>query len=348
MDTITQAMLGAVIGQAGFARSLGPRARVFGALGGLLPDLDVVAVATHGPYGELLYHRGVTHSLWFGFVLGPVLALAVQRGYVARGREPAGALGAWSALFVLALVTHPLVDWCTPYGTQLLAPFSDRRFALNGVGIIDVFYSLPLAFALAAGFARTLSARARAQLAGIALALTSAYMLYAANLNASLERALAAQLRSEVGATVRVRAYPTLLQPWLRRVVARADDRVRIGWVHTSAPGDVRWQEFALASDPRIEALASTPEGRLFSWFAMDDVAGRVREVEDGAVVELDDLRYGVPGDPRLGMWGVRGFFDRSGTLRSAVERFSRPRSADALDPAMLVRAAFGDLNSLR
>jgi len=48
MDTATQALLGAAVGQAAFGHRLGRRALAWGAVGGLLPDLDVIAVATHG------------------------------------------------------------------------------------------------------------------------------------------------------------------------------------------------------------------------------------------------------------------------------------------------------------
>jgi inner membrane protein len=60
VDTATQALLGAVVGQAGFSHKLGRRALGWGALGGLLPDLDVLANLTHGPFGEFLHHRGLS------------------------------------------------------------------------------------------------------------------------------------------------------------------------------------------------------------------------------------------------------------------------------------------------
>ena len=44
MDTATQALLGAVVGQAGFSHKLGRRALIWGAVGGLLPDLDVFSI----------------------------------------------------------------------------------------------------------------------------------------------------------------------------------------------------------------------------------------------------------------------------------------------------------------
>ena len=51
MDTPTQALLGAVVGQACFSGKLGKRALWWGALGGAVPDLDVISVAFTGPLG---------------------------------------------------------------------------------------------------------------------------------------------------------------------------------------------------------------------------------------------------------------------------------------------------------
>ncbi len=69
MDTPTQALLGAVVGQACFSRKLGKRALWWGALGGAIPDFDLLPIAFMGPWGEFLYHRGPTHALWFGPVV---------------------------------------------------------------------------------------------------------------------------------------------------------------------------------------------------------------------------------------------------------------------------------------
>ena len=44
----------------------------------------------------------------------------------------------------LALVTHPLLDAMTVYGTQLALPFSDHPFGVGSIFIIDPLYTLPL------------------------------------------------------------------------------------------------------------------------------------------------------------------------------------------------------------
>ena len=130
MDTATQALLGAVVGQATFSHRLGGRAMAFGAVGGLLPVLDVVAMVTHGPFGEFVHHRGFTHALWFGPVAGPVFGWATWRYYRWRGKTAPGQPGdrkllpAWMGLFILAILTHP---------EQV--GFGARRITVSTVGI---------------------------------------------------------------------------------------------------------------------------------------------------------------------------------------------------------------------
>lgn len=79
-SAVAQTLLGATVAQAVGGPAARRRALAWGAVGGVLSDLDVVAVATHGPFGEFPYRRGVTHSLWFGPVIGVVLGWAACAG----------------------------------------------------------------------------------------------------------------------------------------------------------------------------------------------------------------------------------------------------------------------------
>jgi inner membrane protein len=346
MDTVTQALLGAVVGQTGFSHRLGRRALVWGAVGGLIPDLDVVAIATRGPFAEFLYHRGCTHALWFGPVVGPILGWAIWRGYRWRGRDGPGDPGdpsllrAWMGLLTLALITHPLIDVFTTYGTQLFAPFWRERFALNAVGIVDFVYSGILILAL--GVAILFRHRIRAiRIAGaLALVLSWTYMGYGWWLNHEAETTIERKLVASGHPEVVVRAYPTFLQPFLRRVVARVGDRIRVGLYTPLSADGMHWEEFkATPPHPLIEKLKATPRGDLFVWFAMGEISARVSEGPDGTTVEIDDLRYGFPGTPERGMWGIRGRFDHEQRLIEPVQRIRHPRpsrtSIEALWQAM-------------
>jgi len=324
MEPVTQGLLGAAFGQALCGKDLGRRALTWGAFAGMLPDVDVLLNFT-GPLGEFQHHRGFTHSIWFGPLLGPLLGWLAWRY---TGREP-GRLRAWIVLFVVGLLTHPLLDAFTSYGTRLLTPLSEHRFAWDGVAIVDPAYSLILAAGLAIGIRCGLRSPASRTVGWAALALSTAYLGYGTLLNERLEDRVRADLQASGvtgAAEADVRAYPTLLQLFLRRVVVRVGDEVRIGWVSTWRNNGGHWESFRPADDPRIRAARATPEGRLLEWFADGVTVGRVADGRDGGpCVEIDDLRYGFPGRPQDGLWGIRIPLDAAGQPAGPVERFNRP-----------------------
>lgn len=350
MDTITQGLLGAVCGQALYADKLGwKRAAAWGAVGGLIPDIDVLPIAFLGPLAEFKYHRALTHSLWFSLVAGPLLGWAVWRRHQRRRTADAragdaGSLAAWVGLFIVALLTHPLLDLFTTYGTMLLWP-NPHRFALDAVAIIDPIYSGLLVLALLAGrLARGPRGLALAQAAGVvALVTTTWFLFYGKYLNDEAELEARRQLASRTGAALTVHAYPTLFQPWLRRIVARDGRDVYVGLLSTWAPHPVRFGHFVEPRDARIDAALQTPEGELFTWFAMGQTTARVLDGEGGrASVEVDDLRYGYGDEPGHGLWGLRFPLGPDGRPSGPGERFNRrPRGALLATFGVLWRATF-------
>src|SRR5690606_22353644 len=114
-----------------------------------------------GEFTTLVVHRGWSHSL----LVLPIVAFGVAwvaRKWGMRQRtkpdidpppRPPGVerYWLWYHLCFWALITHPLLDTFTAYGTQLLAPLSDARFAIDGVSIIDPFYTIPMAVVVIIG-----------------------------------------------------------------------------------------------------------------------------------------------------------------------------------------------------
>lgn len=319
MDPLTQGLLGASFGQALAGRSLGRRALVAGALVGMAPDLDVIANAL-SPLAEWVWHRSFTHSLWFGPLVGPLVGYALWRW---RG----GPLRAWILLAIVALLTHPLLDLFTSYGTQLLFPFSRHRFALDAVAIIDPVYSLLLAGGVGLGLRAGLATRASRRAGWAALGLSSLYLGLGLLVNARIEREARRELARQGIEVSRLAAYPTLLQLPYQRVVARSGDEVRVGFVSLARRRPIEWESFRQASGPLVEAARATPEGRLFEWFAMGEATPRL-ERAGGVVVEFDDLRFGFPGAPRDGLWGLRVRLDAQARPLGPAERFERERPA--------------------
>ncbi len=72
MDSLTQIVLGAAVGEIALGRKIGNRALVWGAIGGTIPDLDILANPFLDDMSSLAFHRGITHSIFFS-VLAPLL-----------------------------------------------------------------------------------------------------------------------------------------------------------------------------------------------------------------------------------------------------------------------------------
>jgi inner membrane protein len=120
--------------------SLTPALVLAGAACSMVPDLDVLGFAFGIRYGDLLGHRGITHSIFFAAVLGALLALAWPPG--GAGRFPV-----FLFLF-LSTLSHPFLDAFTNggLGVAWFAPFSDRRYffpwrpiAAPPIGILPFF-----------------------------------------------------------------------------------------------------------------------------------------------------------------------------------------------------------------
>ncbi len=109
------------LGLAPFFRDKLPGKRwiAVGALCTVLPDFDTIGFRLGIQYGDLLGHRGLSHSLCFALVLASALA--------ALSRERRGALFLY--LF-LCTVSHGLLDALTNggLGVAFFAPFDDTRY----------------------------------------------------------------------------------------------------------------------------------------------------------------------------------------------------------------------------
>ena len=63
MDSLSQIVLGAAVGEAVLGKKLGNRAMVWGAVAGTLPDMDVLGQYFLSELDNLAFHRGISHSL---------------------------------------------------------------------------------------------------------------------------------------------------------------------------------------------------------------------------------------------------------------------------------------------
>lgn len=321
MDTVTQTILGAAVGEA-FRHKLGGKAVVVGAACGLLPDLDMVSKVA-GDWAMLIHHRGISHSLFTLAVATPLLGWLAWRWTRSENRSQ---YATWCQLVFWALITHPLLDVCTSYGTQLLAPFSDKRLSIDAVSIIDLVYTLPLLLAVLLGLCKRLSPLWRQCFALSMLTLTTLY-LGAGYLQSRRAIAIAGeQLAAQGFKAAEVRAVPTLLNICLWRIVARDEQgNIRVGALSTVAPGAISFHELSLPQDPLWQKAWDSERGKVFRWFAMDMVSGHIERHTQGAYVYLEDQRYGLVTDPTRSIFRARAAFDKDGNLL-AVDLLRRER----------------------
>jgi len=81
MDSITQIVLGAAMGEAVLGKKLGNRAMTWGALGGTIPDLDIIGNLFLSKVDALAFHRGISHSIVFSIVGAFLFAWCTHRLY---------------------------------------------------------------------------------------------------------------------------------------------------------------------------------------------------------------------------------------------------------------------------
>lgn len=199
------------------------KAAAWGAVAGTLPDLDVLV--DHGdPIANMVLHRAESHALfWLTLFSIPFAAgvAALSQQWSLRGRW-------WLAIW-LALVTHPLLDFMTVYGTQLALPFSSHPYGVGSVFIVDPLYTLPLVVGVIwAMVARGEPRGFRANAGG--LLLSTAYLAWCVLAQAQATRVAQESLAAQGIAAQQVLVTPTAFNSLLWRVLAISGDHYHEGF----------------------------------------------------------------------------------------------------------------------
>nr|BFF41227.1 metal-dependent hydrolase [Tenacibaculum mesophilum] len=169
MDSLTQIVLGAAVGEAVLGKKVGNKAMLYGAIAGTIPDLDVYVGKLFDTVTALEIHRGFTHSVFFAIVFGWIF------GWLISLYEKNASTKEWALLMFWGFITHPILDAHTTWGTQLFWPL-DLRLAFKNIFVIDPLYTLPfLVFLLMAMFQRKGTAK-RTKYNNLGLIISSSYM----------------------------------------------------------------------------------------------------------------------------------------------------------------------------
>lgn len=321
MDSITQAVLGASVQGALLGRWQGRKALLYGAALATLPDLDVVL-----DYGdaiaEMTYHRGFSHSLLVLSALAAVLTGLVRRCWPNAGYTT----GRLFLTLWLVLITHPLLDAFTSYGTQLFWPFPVQPTAWSTIFIIDPLYTVPLLLAVVAGAFAGLHGRV-ARWPAMALGVSTAYLAFTVGgklmADHRIDQALAA--RGIQPDTVFTTPTPFNSLLW-RAVVVDGNDyyEALVSWFDREPPALVRLDR---GGELAAQLERSTQHHRLM-WFTGGVL--RYDEIDDQLLVT--DLRLGMTGFHPFrfpmaervdGQWQPIGYVERLPSERGDLSRLA-------------------------
>jgi len=127
-SAVTHLFAAGVLGKTFMARKMPVRFWALAAFCSLIPDIDLIGYSYGIKYGDMLGHRGFTHSLSFAFLLS---ILVVGAAFHALPRFSK----AWWQLvgyFFLATASHGVLDAMTDrgLGTGFFIPFDDSRYFL--------------------------------------------------------------------------------------------------------------------------------------------------------------------------------------------------------------------------
>ena len=287
MDSLTQIVLGASVAAAVVPAAHRRAALAAGAVLGTLPDLDGIPIAlmTDDPVLRMTMHRGLTHSLLvLPFVAAGIWWLFKRFG---KGRVAESPVR-WLWAIALALITHPLLDAFTVYGTQLLWPFRPPPAMWSSVFIIDPLYTIWLLVGvLVAAFAgpRLLGKRAIA----IGLALSTAYLGWSLVAKTLVDREAERSLAAMGLADAPRFSVPMPANTVLWRVVAMTPDGYLEGFRSLAADsGPMRFTEYS-SDTAALRANAQLPAVHRLAWFN----SGFMGATVIGDRLVLSDLRMG-------------------------------------------------------
>jgi inner membrane protein len=241
----------------------------------------------------------------------------------------------WSKLFFWTLVTHPLLDAHTTWGTQLFWPF-EYRVAYQNIFVVDPLYTLPfLVFTLIALFMKRTNPK-RAKINRIGLIVSTAYMALSIVLKTVTFKEFESTLENEKIEYVELDTRPAPLNTFLWNAQVETETGYRVAYYSIFEPKPITFsEEFPknhqllepYKEQKAIQQLIKISQG----WYMVREENGKLYYI---------DLRFGQLGfDANTSefLWKFELVPDKNGTIE--IERL-QPDLQKAGD----IGAVFGTL----
>jgi len=210
------------------------------------------------------------------------------------------------------VVTHPILDCFTTYGTQLFQPFSDYRVAFNAIAVADPFYTVPFLLCVIAASYYRREREIRRKLVWTGLAVSSLYMTFCvfnkSRVNAHWEKTLA----DESIVYERYMTSPSILSNFLWTLVAETKDGYVTGQysIFDKSPTAT---EFIARNNTDHSINLDDPTIERLRWFSDDYYS----VINQGNGIQFNDLRFGSQPDKAGGKHYIFNFLLKPSTDQS-------------------------------
>jgi inner membrane protein len=286
MDILSHIAIGTVIGEIVLGRKAGKKALLWGAIGGIIPDLDMFIYPFLEQSQALLFHRSYSHSILFIFLISPFIGWLIASIYKnKRDIKPK----TWAFLIIIECFVHICLDLFTGYGTGILVPFDDGRYGLGSIAPIDLFFSLPLFVAMFWVLISKTENKRRLIITWLALSLSILYLPYTvinkAHANSIFENALHIQKKK----FFQVKAYPQIPCNFIWLCVAKTRDGYWVGYYNQLKKDSVQFR-FVPKNDYWLLDYENNPKIKRLKRFSKNEYS--VQHTDKGDLL-FSVLRFG-------------------------------------------------------
>ena len=286
MDSLTHVFLGGSIAAVIVPARWRRQALIAGAIFGSLPDIDVpiLAALASDPITRMTWHRGPAHALAVVVPLGLLLCWLLRHWWMPVREAPR----VWFFALMLALLSHPLLDALTIYGTQLWWPLPTPPAMWSTLFIIDPMVLLPVLAGAIAAWRWRERPRARTWAMG-GLIVCLAYVGWTIAAKQCVDRAVDTTLAGTALANAPYFSTPTPFNTLLWRVVVMTPAGYLEGERSLVADhGPIHFRAYPSDQAALAEAASLTDVARL-RWFTNGFIKAGMR----GDELVITDLRMG-------------------------------------------------------
>jgi inner membrane protein len=285
VDSVTQLVLGAAVGEATMGRKVGNRAILWGAMAGTLPDLDVF-IPLGDAVKDFTYHRSASHSLFVLALLTPIIVWLINKIHPRLQSHKKQ----WAWMIYLVFVTHVLLDSLTAYGTQIFWPIVTTPVTWSTIFIIDPLYTLPLLIGVIAALIMTRDSVRGHLVNRLGLLCSTAYLAWTVTAKFIVQHNVEQTLQQQNISYQQIFTTPTPFNSLLWRAVVKTESGHHEGYYSVLDNDNAIRFRFYNSDDYLLNGMEDHWSVQRLKWFSKGFYAVALQQ-ED---IIISDLRMGV------------------------------------------------------